>query len=513
LLRRFGGRSLWIAHRRELVAQAETAFRRQAPELHVGVSSASLSRDEVGRDVVVGTIGTVESRRAALGRFDLVLLDEAHLLRPVKGSRPFAVLDHVRQDSPAARLLGLTATPHTLAGGRIYGEDAPFADLFHRIEVRDLLDRGVLVPLRGVTDRDLGSRFDGVRKRAGEFRQGEVERRAIDAAADAVRALVRAADAHGRQRVLVFCAGIDHAELVAELLQDLGQRAAALHGKVPTDRREHVLAAFSKGRIRFVANPDLLTTGYDEPRVDGIALLRATASLSLYVQMLGRGMRPAEGKADCSLFDFGGNVARHGSVIAPFAPPTARKGETAAPRSDFDGLGGLRICGRCGTVNEPSATTCTACDELLVRATNGRIATGLDPMRPLPELPVLSVRVDRKVSRRTNVAMLRVSYRVADPDHGELWFSEFVCLEHWRLKDRGAAFALRKARAWWVDIVGTPPPDHVHEALGDEPVALARTIVRRVGALLVDREADFPITGHVPRRGHAEQQHGRRVRA
>ena len=121
----------------------------------------------------------------------------------------------------------------------------------------------------------------------------------------------------------------------------------------PAPERDGILAAFKAGRLRCVTNANVLTTGFDAPGTDLIALLRPTKSVGLYVQMVGRGTRLAEGKDDCLVLDFAGNTARHG----PIDTVDGRKKEPAG-----DGEAPIKVCPECQTINHASVRHCIECD-------------------------------------------------------------------------------------------------------------------------------------------------------
>ena len=133
---------------------------------------------------------------------------------------------------------------------------------------------------------------------------------------DVTRAAVAEIVRHGEGRGswLVFCSGVAHARHVRDAIRGHGVSCETVTGDTPGPERDGILAAFKAGRLRCVTNANVLTTGFDAPGTDLIALLRPTKSVGLYVQMVGRGTRLAEGKEDCLVLDFAGNTARHGPI-------------------------------------------------------------------------------------------------------------------------------------------------------------------------------------------------------
>lgn len=138
-----------------------------------------------------------------------------------------------------------------------------------------------------------------------------------------------------------------------DAIREHGISAETVTGDTPAPERDGILNAFKAGRLRCVTNANVLTTGFDAPGTDLIALLRPTKSVGLYVQMVGRGTRLAEGKDDCLVLDFAGNTARHG----PIDTVDGRKKEPAE-----DGKAPIKTCPECKTINHASARHCIECD-------------------------------------------------------------------------------------------------------------------------------------------------------
>ena len=175
------------------------------------------------------------------------------------------------------------------------GKGALFTDIAYEVSVRQLIDDGYLCPL---VSKAAETRLDvsGVGSRGGEFIPGQLQA-AVDlpeiteAAIDEVVRL--GAD---RRSWLAFCAGVEHATHVAEAIRARGFSAATIFGDTPKPERDRMIAAFKRGEIRALASMGVLTTGFNAPGVDLIAMLRPTKSTGLYVQMAGRGTRLAPGK-------------------------------------------------------------------------------------------------------------------------------------------------------------------------------------------------------------------------
>jgi DNA repair protein RadD len=193
---------------------------------------------------------------------------------------------------------------------------------------------------------------DGVHKRGGEYIEAELQAKVdtSDKNRRVVAEIVRLAD--GRRSWLVFCAGVAHAHHIKEALQDEGVVAECVTGDTPSAERDRILREFKAGNIRALTNANVLTTGFDAPMIDLIAMLRPTMSPGLYVQMAGRGLRIADGKADCMVLDFAGVVEQHGPITAVRPPP--KKGDKV-------GDAPVKVCDHCQEICALSVRVCPAC--------------------------------------------------------------------------------------------------------------------------------------------------------
>jgi DNA repair protein RadD len=228
----------------------------------------------------------------------------------------FAALLNLRA---TLRIIGLTATAYRLDSGRLdEGGDRLFDQVIFSYGIGAGIADNWLAPLIAKAPAaESVINTAGVHKVAGEFNAGELERAAdqaniVDAAADEI-----AVYAGRRFSWLVFCGGVDHARHVCDALRARGVNAATVTGNTPDRERREIITAFRRGEIDCLTGADIFITGFDIPQVDLIALLRPTLSTARYIQMVGRGTRKANGKQNCLVLDFGGNVARHGPVDNP----------------------------------------------------------------------------------------------------------------------------------------------------------------------------------------------------
>jgi DNA repair protein RadD len=253
--------------------------------------------------------------------------------------------------NPNLRIIGLTASPYRLGHGYITDKPAIFDALIEPVSIEELIFKGYLSTLRSkLTATKL--EVDGVHKRGGEYIEAELQA-AVDTKDKNVK-VVREIIKLGAERKswLIFCAGVAHAQHIAEALVAQGIIAECVTGETPSNERDRMLTEFKAGTIQALTNANVLTTGFDAPMIDLIAMLRPTMSPGLYVQMAGRGLRIADGKTDCLVLDFAGVVEQHGPITAVRPPP--KKGDKV-------GEAPVKVCDNCQEICHLSARECPAC--------------------------------------------------------------------------------------------------------------------------------------------------------
>lgn len=289
------GRCLFVAHRREILDQTAQTLRRHLPELNVQVEQGERTSDE-SADITVASVQSLLKRmqRYDPKAFDLILCDECH--RALSPSWEQVIGYFWSQAKPEALLLGMTATPRRTDGRSVLGV---FGEPAFELSRTDLEDLGYLVPMRYFTvQSDLG--LDRVKLAGGDFQVG-----ALSSVMDmpAVRAVaLKAWLEEGRdKRTIAFCAGVEHAEHLAEDFRAHGIAAEKIDGK--TKDRHELLERFRSGQVQVLTNYGVLTEGFDDPGVSCVLMARPTTSPLVYMQCLGRGLRTAPGKSACTVID------------------------------------------------------------------------------------------------------------------------------------------------------------------------------------------------------------------
>jgi len=455
-VQRWNGRVVVLAHVKELLEQAAGKLRAVAPGLPVGVFSAGLGRRDIGYAVTIAGIQSVYQRAHDLGPLDLVIVDEAHLIPPDGEGMYRRFLADARDVCEHQRVIGLTATPYRMKSGTICAPENILNEVCFEAGVRELIVQGYLCPLRGRAGKATVD-TSGLHVRGGEFVAGEAEKlmdegdRVERACAEIVE---RAAD---RTSALIFCAGVAHGEHVAKKLRERhGVECGFVEGGTPVKQRDALIGRFKSGALKYLANVNVLTTGFDAPNVDCVAMLRPTLSPGLYYQMVGRGFRLAPGKADCLVLDFAGNVLRHGPVDAiRLADTNGEPGEAPAkqcPACDALIHAVYAACPECGHEFPPLDKERHAAE-----AASADVVTGEDgAWRAAEHVAEVDYHTHYKRGDPLAKPTMRVEYMLGF----NRWAREWVCFEHPQ-----GGYARKKAEQWWRARSHEPMPDTVEEAV------------------------------------------------
>lgn len=355
-----GLRVLVLTHVKELIAQNLAKLLTLWPLAPAGVYSAGLNRRELQHQITFAGIASIHAVRESLGFYNLVIVDECHMISPRESTMYQSLFERLRVDNPNLRIVGLSATIFRMKLGLLTNSelfDGIAYDITGWQAFNELVRDGYLAPL--VTKRTTAQLdVDNVRvsSATGDYDahdlQLAVDQQSITrAACDEIEML--GAD---RKTWLVFAAGVQHAHHVCEELQHRGISCAVVHGALKRDERDKILQDLLAQRIRCVVNNNVLTTGFDCPHLDLIAVLRPTKSASLWVQMLGRGTRPSPGKDNCLVLDFAGNTARLGPVNDPVIP-RAKNGKPGASPS----VAPVRLCPECYCYCHITQRKCEQC--------------------------------------------------------------------------------------------------------------------------------------------------------
>tara|TARA_R100000773_G_scaffold43815_1_gene43092 strand:+ start:412 stop:1905 length:1494 start_codon:yes stop_codon:yes gene_type:complete len=350
----YGGKKcLFVAHRRELVMQCSRKLHEF--NVHHGVIMADRS-PLPDADVQVASIQTFTARKDnedfVRPHADLIILDEAHR----SASTTFKQLIKMY---PFAHIVGLTATP-CRADGKGLG------DIYNAMvqcgTVKNLTERGYLVPAKlfAPTLPDL----KGLKTVAGDYEKKGLEKRmnVPKLVGDIVTHWIKYAD---QRPTVVFATSVAHSKYIAKMFNENGITAGHIDGSMPEIEREAQLSMLKRGQISVLCNCQVLTEGWDEPSVSCVVLARPTKSYGLYLQMVGRSLRPCDGKDDTLIIDHSGCVYQHGFPhdLPSWSLDTTKKAQRIQPQKQTPIEKQPFTCVNCDyvyelTVKEPECPNC-----------------------------------------------------------------------------------------------------------------------------------------------------------
>jgi superfamily II DNA or RNA helicase len=352
-----GQRVAIIVHRGELVEQTCAVL--AAEGLAFGAIAAGYAENS-GALIQVAMAQTLVNRLDRLAGVQFAIVDEAH---HVMAATWLAILAAV----PRARVLGVTATPERLDGA---GLKEVFDALVIGPAVRNLIQAEYLAPFIVYAPERLVD-LKKVRTVAGDYALGDLAQRmgASFVLNDALTEYRKHLD--GRSAI-AFCTTIEHSRTVARFFRAGGIQAQHLDGDTPTAERRALIAQLATGELQVITNCSLIAEGLDVPSVAGVIMLRPTKSLALYLQQVGRALRPAPDKTRAVILDHSGNALRHGL-------PDLEHRWSLDGRPKKKGRALVRRCPECGAVIPISAHECPECGADL-RPEPAKPATQPDPL-------------------------------------------------------------------------------------------------------------------------------------
>ena len=338
LVESHGQRTLWLAHRKELIDQAAAELRELG--MPVGVIMAGYAPFPMAK-IQVASVATLVNR--PLPPADLVVIDEAHHATADTYQR-------ILEGYPDAAVIGLTATPFRLDGralGDIFGEIVVAA------YTEELCDAGYLHAPKVYASKSPDLR--GLKVLAGDYQLGALSKRANtpEQNADIVKTWEKRAEG---ARSVVFAVDVKHSKTIARAFREAGIAAEHLDGTTKREERDAILARLASGETKVVCNCQVLTEGWDLPALECAIVARPTASLNLHLQMIGRIMRSSDDKDGALVLDHAGNHHVHGLVTRrlEYSLDEGSKVGSSEPL-------GLRRCRECGLFFEVTRFACPEC--------------------------------------------------------------------------------------------------------------------------------------------------------
>lgn len=310
------GRVLILAHVKELVAQNHAKYLSYG--VKADIFAAGLQQKQSAGKVVFGSVQSVARNLDQFNdQFSLLIIDECHRISDEDNSQYQQIIQQLRSHNSRLCILGLTATPYRLGKGWIYqyhyhrlvrgDHDCFFRDCIYELPLRYMIKHGFLVEPERLDMPIVQYDFSRLEPTSnGLFREIDLNRelkKQQRITPHIVKQIIEYAQT--RKGAMIFAATVEHAKEVYSLLP--ADSAALISAETPSAERDALISSFKAQRLRYLVNVAVLTTGFDAPHVDLIAILRPTESVSLYQQIVGRGLRLAPGKTTCLILDYAGN--------------------------------------------------------------------------------------------------------------------------------------------------------------------------------------------------------------
>ena len=461
-------RVLIISHVKEILAQNAEKLKLYVDPKKVGVYSSGLQMKQLYYYCVAG-IQSIYKKPELFKKYDIIIVDEAHMIPPSGEGRYQTFFKAL----PNARVIGLTATPFRTGHGHLT-DDHLFTEVIYEADIVKLIEEGYLADLSTKQPRYMMD-TTGIKVVAGDFSKRELAMKLDkkDVTSKVLHELVTKYK-DTRKSWLIFAIDIDHAININKKLRELGVASAAIHSKMEDDRAQYT-ELFKSGALQALVSIETLTTGFDAPNVDLIALMRPTQSPVLHVQMLGRGMRIAPDKQDCLVLDFAGNTARLGP-INDIAIERKKKGQgkRVAPLT--------KACPSCQEIVAVQTVKCKSCGHIFTfkedKLSDDADETPVINKGPKNKINIQSFNVTAieyykhlKVGKRPT---LKVTYRC-----GLRFFNEWIALEH-------EGYPKVKAKHWWEYRSKAPVPATVDEALE------LKDTLRKPSVIYVSKSSVYP---------------------
>ncbi len=341
-----GMRSFFNVHRRELVKQSLTAFDK------IGVPAGVISNGfppDSRFDVQIASIQSLARRLEKYKRPNLIVWDECHHIAA-------GTWEKIYDYFPEAFHVGLSATPERLDGK---GLSKFFSVMVKGPSVSWLIENNYLADYKLFAPATVN--LDGVKKSMGDFNKTQVgeimDKPTITG--NAIREYKKRAMG---KRAVVFCVSVKHSEHVVDEFNHNGIKATHVDGTMDSATRDQALEEFASGKTQVLSNVDLFGEGFDLPSIECAILLRPTSSLSLYLQQVGRALRPSPGKEYAIILDHVGNVQRHGLPDEDRSwHLEGKKGRLSSGKSDENAA--VKICQSCFAAQPPGADKCKYCGQ------------------------------------------------------------------------------------------------------------------------------------------------------
>ena len=411
------GRVLVLAHVKELIEQNHQKYKSYG--LDAGIYSAGLNRKETNQKVIFGSIQSVANASDEFFQdFTLLVIDECHRVNLESDTQYAQVIKRLRANNENICILGLTATPYRLGMGWIYNfshrgvektsETRFFKNCVFELPLQYMIKNNYLTPPVKVNIPVTCYDFSELTESGKSYTMAQLEeilkqqRRLTPLI---IKNIVDITESYDRKGVMIFSSTVKHAQEILKCLPE--GDAQIILGETDGEERDQIIENFKNKKFKYLVNVSVLTTGFDAPHVDVIAILRPTESVSLYQQIIGRGLRLDPNKKDCFVLDYTGMTHDIYSPEISDKKPTPESVQVPIPcpecgfennfwgKVDHDGnitehygrkcRGGIqnqetldfepcgfrfrfKICDKCSSENDITARECVECKHTLIDA-------------------------------------------------------------------------------------------------------------------------------------------------
>jgi len=494
-------RVLVIVDRQILVKQLVETFKMVVPGRTVGIACSGVQRKvELDCNITIATRQTLTGRLGTCEPFNLVMIDEAHLL-PLKPDGEPAddqygqIIAQIIEYNPRVRLLGCTATPYSLTAGYIYGNKhrvglVPYFDeLTASVTVEELTKGGYLSPAVGHVV-ETGVDLSQVSLIAGEYNLGELSTEMVKHCQTVNDAIEKYCEE--RKKILVFAVDIKHCESIQKAVPG----SIVIHSGLSKKQHQRNMDAIESGLAGVAISVAQLSIGFDVPDVDAIILARPSKSTALIMQQIGRALRIADGKKDAMIIDLVGATEQH------FVKNDLDKPKVIIPRPPSgEGDAPFKLCPGelddgllCMAEVHPKVIICPHCgykwETLYAESLPGMKEVAFDATPPDPPewIDVIGIEVDIHNSKKSGKNLLKVKIELNLPLDRHPYVTDWICGYEY------SGFALEKGKEKWEQYSDTDMPEDTTSMLWDALESFStpkRASVSRPGRFWELHDLDF----------------------
>lgn len=413
----------------------------------LGICCAKLSKYQTTRQAVIATQTSFLKRRATSGSFDILLIDEADLVSPDPQTTYQKIIKSLQRINPKMAIIGLTGSPFRADQGQLHDNVKEgvrtFNECCYESDIPRLINEGYLSSVKTLNTH-VSVDLDGVRiNSSGEYDQNQAGVKFDAIIVDAVADFKKLFDENDIKTSLIFASTVANGKRIVDEYGNNSECKLA-HGDLSKHERDQLIKWLKNGTgKRYLVNVGLYTRGFDYPQLESIVMLRATTSLRLYIQIIGRLLRTHDEKDHGFLCDYGSNVERFGP-IDNITPPKLPKKKGDIPKKlclaimeeniEFEGLM-YRKGNDCGYPNLLSAKKCRVCgaefvstneDGLYIMKTKGEILKAKIDSETITCF-VHSVDFEKAYSSKDGTPMIKI--RFLDEEFRSL-HNQYLCLDH-----------------------------------------------------------------------------------